>query len=644
MEIYPHISLPAGIVNTNIAGVSEIDYFNFYVTLDDKLTHVPNSNYETPITSIKFPEIDLPFFKLPAIEFPLDGFLYIRTKELVNAWIEPILLDFSYATDIQNEQKLNINIAVEAVSENNGSETKKVIAGFAKTITYINNESISYSQIASPSYISKDEPFNISINTFNRSNQVQNYEVVTLLPPNSIENEYEGSYEILSGIEEGALCTEEPNITTEMFNKEEIWGECSKYSDENYSSVTAVKTKYESVEIGKSNKVKYEIEVADNTNDDKYKFVSYLINGDSIKTIGENIVTVISKRITGVVWEDFDGNGIMDQSENKVSGVSLSLYDETDELITTTTSDENGKYSFSDLQPGNYYVTAEFNSAKYGLSPYREDIYDKSIKSSFKSYSEEVIVPYTEEDLDNNDSEEDSEECIDEDCYFEEDDEECEGEDCFSEVEDECIDGECDSEEDGEIEEPSDTPIEDITLPLIKTNIIEVTEGTKTISNINLGLALRKTYTIKLRKYITKAVTTNALGVSNTKDFGNVPLAKLDVKDINNLNIKVVYTIELENTGYYPGYIYSVKDFIPDGMQFNENYEENKGWILNSDGYLENNTLFDELIKSGEKKYLTVAFDITRKEAGSFVNYAAVDDEDLHILAVGESEGGNNNE
>ena len=135
------------------------------------------------------------------------------------------------------------------------------------------------------------------------------------------------------------------------------------------------------------------------------------------------------------------------------------------------------------------------------------------------------------------------------------------------------------------------------------------------------------------------------MGVSVTRDYGNATLAKLDVKDINNLSIKVIYTLELENTGYYPGYIYKVKDYIPDGMSFNDKYEENKGWIKNDNGYLENNTLSDQLINSGEKKYLTIAFDITKKEAGSFINYASVDDEDLQILVVaGQNEEGEQNE
>ena len=65
-------------------------------------------------------------------------------------------------------------------------------------------------------------------------------------------------------------------------------------------------------------------------------------------------------------------------------------------------------------------------------------------------------------------------------------------------------------------------------------------------------------------------------------------------------------------------------------MNFNSNYEENKGWVQNDNGTLTNSTLANEIIREGEKKYLTIAFDITRKEAGSFVNFASVDE--LQIL------------
>ena len=153
---------------------------------------------------------------------------------------------------------------------------------------------------------------------------------------------------------------------------------------------------------------------------------------------------------------------------------------------------------------------------------------------------------------------------------------------------------------------------------------------------INLGLMLKKNYKVKLNKYISSITTTNALGISNVKEYGKTSFAKLDIRDIDNMNIKVTYSIEIQNSGTYPGYVYRVIDMLPDGMAFNDSYEENKDWILNDDGTLENTSLSGTIIQEGEKKYLTLSLDISRKEAGTFVNYVSISDEDLGIVSLSE--------
>ena len=153
---------------------------------------------------------------------------------------------------------------------------------------------------------------------------------------------------------------------------------------------------------------------------------------------------------------------------------------------------------------------------------------------------------------------------------------------------------------------------------------------------INLGLMLKKNYKVKLNKYISSITTTNALGISNVKEYGKTSFAKLDIRDIDNMKIKVTYSIEIQNSGTYPGYVYRVIDMLPDGMTFNDSYEENKDWVLNEDGTLENTSLSGTIIQEGEKKYLTLSLDISRKEAGTFVNYVSISDEDLGIVSLSE--------
>lgn len=56
------------------------------------------------------------------------------------------------------------------------------------------------------------------------------------------------------------------------------------------------------------------------------------------------------------VWLDRDGDGVQDKSEKGVGGVQVSLYTADGRLLATTTTDRLGRYSFSALKPGSYYL------------------------------------------------------------------------------------------------------------------------------------------------------------------------------------------------------------------------------------------------------------------------------------------------
>ncbi len=55
------------------------------------------------------------------------------------------------------------------------------------------------------------------------------------------------------------------------------------------------------------------------------------------------------------VWKDVNNNGIQDATEVGVAGVSIELY-KGGVLLTSTTTDANGKYLFSNLDAGNYNI------------------------------------------------------------------------------------------------------------------------------------------------------------------------------------------------------------------------------------------------------------------------------------------------
>ena len=68
--------------------------------------------------------------------------------------------------------------------------------------------------------------------------------------------------------------------------------------------------------------------------------------------------------IGDTVWYDADADGVLDAGEQGLGGVQLTLTgditgDTLDDISVTTTTDENGNYSFDELLPGSYTVTVD---------------------------------------------------------------------------------------------------------------------------------------------------------------------------------------------------------------------------------------------------------------------------------------------
>ncbi len=587
------VTSPAMNINSNIFGYNRISKVPVVFELPEGINYVYNKDYVLE----------------PSISYKNGKTILTYTYDSVepNSWIEPIYFDFNVDVSAITGS-FEIKVSTGDVNNNNFKITNDVSSIdkykiVNKSVTIINVEKVSYGQYIydnSNKYISnidKEDSFVFATKLHNNVQEpVTGLNVYTVLPYIDTEKEssFSGTYEI-EGLPTTALCTTDE---ASMVTKSELvgqvnWQSCSDFKKPNnrYSGFTAFRIMYDSLAVNANVENKIKVYTIGNSPDDVYTFKSYLQYKDSdYKSFEDVNLEVISKKITGVVWEDFNVDGIMDDSEKKISNITLKLYNATNELVQTTTPDEKGRYTFSGILTGDYYVVADFNTDKYGVTGApSEDFYDKSRLSVFTS------VPITEEEK-------------------------------------EIYDVKTDDVKEPEDNKDETTPEEDNKDPMsiVKTDIITIGSETRIVRNINLGLSLRKIFGVKVNKYITKAEVTNALGVVTTKDYGKTKLAKLDVKDINNLHIKVVYTLEIENIKYYPGYATLITELIPDGMSFNPEYAENNGWELTEDGILTNRTLSNEIINEGEKKYLTVAFDITRKEAGSFINFASVDE--LQIL------------
>lgn len=74
----------------------------------------------------------------------------------------------------------------------------------------------------------------------------------------------------------------------------------------------------------------------------------------------EQDLTVTNTRKTYAIgdytWIDTNKDGIQDKNEPILSGVKVELFDENGKKIAETTTDENGRYLFDELESGKYKV------------------------------------------------------------------------------------------------------------------------------------------------------------------------------------------------------------------------------------------------------------------------------------------------
>jgi hypothetical protein len=90
-----------------------------------------------------------------------------------------------------------------------------------------------------------------------------------------------------------------------------------------------------------------------------------------------NDVTSTTSTISGTVWSDYNDNQTFDSDEPVLAGETIKLYldngdgwlDEAeDTLVTTTTTDAAGNYTFTNLNPGTYLLSTP-NVCSFGIEP-----------------------------------------------------------------------------------------------------------------------------------------------------------------------------------------------------------------------------------------------------------------------------------
>ncbi len=67
------------------------------------------------------------------------------------------------------------------------------------------------------------------------------------------------------------------------------------------------------------------------------------------------------------IWEDSNKNGVQDGGEDGLQNITITLYDGDNNKLGSTQTDENGKYEFSNLKNGEYYIVVDKASCQMGM-------------------------------------------------------------------------------------------------------------------------------------------------------------------------------------------------------------------------------------------------------------------------------------
>lgn len=81
-----------------------------------------------------------------------------------------------------------------------------------------------------------------------------------------------------------------------------------------------------------------------------------LIAGSTNSDLDIGLYLASVSSIGDYVWEDTDRDGTQNESGTGIQGVTVTLFDSSGNMITSTETDSSGAYSFNNLNAGDYYV------------------------------------------------------------------------------------------------------------------------------------------------------------------------------------------------------------------------------------------------------------------------------------------------
>ena len=218
--------------------------------------------------------------------------------------------------------------------------------------------------------------------------------------------------------------------------------------------------------------------------------------------------------ISGQIWNDENKNGVKDDNEEKIKGITVKLFNADKSSIVTdgnnkyiTQTDEDGKYTFSNVQNGKYIVLIEYDTNSYNLTDYQSQNATSDTNSDFVS---------------------------------------------------------------------TDATIDGTTKHVGATDIIEVKSNN--IENIDAGLVKADKLDISIEKYITSAIVENKKGSKEYKfENQKLAKVEIPAKNSDSTTVTVTFEIKVTNNGNVPAFVTEITDNLPEGMTLADSTSSSNG-------------------------------------------------------------------
>ena len=130
----------------------------------------------------------------------------------------------------------------------------------------------------------------------------------------------------------------------------------------------------------KSNEITHIVEAdvnkANNSNEEAVENTGATANSTSNSNITKTY------KITGTAWLDENGDGMRNDTEQKMSNITARLVNsDTGVIVKSVTTDSKGEYTFAGVANGNYLIVFDYDTVKYTVTTYQKAGVETNVNS-----------------------------------------------------------------------------------------------------------------------------------------------------------------------------------------------------------------------------------------------------------------------